>query len=147
MANIAIIPARAGSTRVPGKNIRDFCGRPVIEYSIEAALKSGLFDEVMVSTDSELIAEIARKAGANVPFLRSAKNSDAYATTRAVILEVLEKYEAMGKTFDAVACIYPCAIFVTAEKLCNAYNMMCETPEANAVTPVVAYSYPPSGQW
>jgi len=143
MANIAIIPARGGSTRVPGKNIRIFFGRPVIEYSIEAALKSGVFDEVMVSTDSEEIAEIARKAGAQVPFLRSAKNSDSYATTRAVLLEVLEEYEKRGKTFDAMACIYPCAIFVTPEKLRNAYNMMQETPGANAVTPVVAYSYPP----
>ena len=143
MANIAIIPARGGSTRVPGKNIRNFFGRPVIEYSIDAALRSGVFDEVMVSTDSEEIAEIARKAGANVPFLRSAKNSDSYATTRAVLLEVLSEYEKRGKTFDAMACIYPCAIFVTPEKLRNAYNMMRETPGANAVTPVVAYSYPP----
>lgn len=143
MASIAIIPARGGSTRVPGKNIRAFFGRPVIEYSIEAALKSGVFDEVMVSTDSEEIAEIARKAGAKVPFMRSAKNSDSYATTRAVLIEVLEEYEKRGMTFDSMACIYPCAIFITPEKLKTAYNLMQDTPDANAVTPVVAYSYPP----
>lgn len=143
MSTIAIIPARGGSTRVPGKNIRQFCGKPVIQYSIEAALKSGIFDEVMVSTDDETIAEIARQAGANVPFMRSAKNSDSYATTRAVLLEVLEEYEKRGKRFDTMACIYPCAIFVTPEKLRNAYNMMRQVPGANAVTPVVAFSSPP----
>lgn len=143
MASIAIIPARGGSTRVPGKNIRNFYGRPVIEYSIEAALKSGIFDEVMVSTDSEEIAEIARRAGASVPFMRSAKNSDSYATTRAVLLEVLEEYERRGKKYDVMACIYPCAIFITPEKLRHADTLMRETEGANAVTPVVAYSYPP----
>lgn len=143
MANIAIIPARGGSTRVPGKNIRNFFGRPVIEYSIEAALKSGIFDEVMVSTDSEEIAEIARNVGAKVPFMRSAENSDSYATTRAVLLEVLGEYEKQGRTFDTMACIYPCAIFITPEKLRNAYQMMQDVPGANAVTPVVAYGYPP----
>lgn len=143
MANIAIIPARGGSTRVPRKNIRDFCGKPVIYYSIQAALQSGIFDEVMVSTDDEEIAQIAREAGASVPFMRSAKNSDSYATTRAVLIEVLEEYEKRGKTFDTMACIYPCAIFVTPEKLRNAMQMMHDTPGANAVTPVVAFSSPP----
>ena len=143
MANIAIIPARGGSTRVPRKNIRMFCGKPVIEYSIEAALKSGIFDEVMVSTDDETIAEIARNAGAKVPFMRSAQNSDSFATTRAVLLEVLEEYEKRGKTFENMACIYPCAIFVTPHKLRNALEMMQKTPNANAVTPVVAFSSPP----
>lgn len=143
MANIAIIPARGGSTRVPRKNIRELCGRPVIEYSIEAALKSGIFDEVMVSTDDEEIAEIARKAGASVPFMRSAKNSDAYATTRAVLIEVLDEYKKRGKEFGSMACIYPCAIFVTPEKLKYAYELMKTTEGANAVTPVVAFSSPP----
>lgn len=143
MANIAIIPARGGSTRVPRKNIRDFCGKPVIYYSIKAALESGIFDEVMVSTDDEEIAQIALECGAKVPFMRSAKNSDSYATTRAVLIEVLEEYEKRGQTFETMACIYPCAIFVTAEKLRNAYKMMRETPDANAVTPVVAFSSPP----
>ena len=143
MANIAIIPARGGSTRVPRKNIRDFCGKPVIYYSIQAALQSGIFDEVMVSTDDEEIAQIAREAGASVPFMRSAKNSDSFATTRAVLIEVLEEYEKRGQKFDTMACIYPCAIFVTPEKLRKAMQMMNETPGANAVTPVAAFSSPP----
>lgn len=143
MSNIAIIPARGGSTRIPRKNIREFFGKPVIAYSIEAALNSGIFDEVMVSTDDEEIAEIARRYGASVPFMRSAKNSDAYATTRDVLLEVLAEYEKRGMSFESMACIYPCAIFVTPEKLNAAYNLMRDTEGANAVTPVVAYSYPP----
>lgn len=143
MASIAIIPARGGSTRVPRKNIREFCGKPVIHYSIEAALKSGIFDEVMVSTDDEEIAQIAREAGANVPFMRSAENSDSYATTRAVLLEVLDEYAKRGQTFDVIACIYPCAIFITPEKLREAARLMAETPDAEAVTPVVAFSSPP----
>ncbi len=143
MSSIAIIPARGGSTRVPRKNIRPFCGKPVIAYSIEAALKSGIFDEVMVSTDDEEIAQIALAAGAKVPFMRSAENSDAYATTRAVLLEVLDAYEKLGRKFDNVACIYPCAIFVTPEKLRRAQELMDTTPGANAVTPVVAFSSPP----
>lgn len=92
MSNIAIITARGGSKRIPKKNIKEFCGRPIIAYSIEAALKSKCFDEVMVSTDSEEIAEIAKKYGAKVPFLRSAETSNDFATTRDVLLEVLSEY-------------------------------------------------------
>ena len=76
-AKVAIITARGGSKRIPGKNIKDFCGKPIIAYSIEAAIQSGLFDEVMVSTDSEEIADVARRYGANVPFMRSAERSGA----------------------------------------------------------------------
>ena len=89
MKNIAIIPARGGSKRIPRKNIRPFLGKPVIAYSIAAALQSGLFDEVMVSTDDEEIAEVARQYGAKVPFMRSATTADDYATTADVMLEVL----------------------------------------------------------
>lgn len=93
MKNIAIIPARGGSKRIPRKNIRPFLGKPVIAYSIAAALQSGLFDEVMVSTDDEEIAEVARQYGAKVPFMRSATTADDYATTADVMLEVLECYK------------------------------------------------------
>ena len=88
---VAIITARGGSKRIPKKNIRDFCGKPILVYSIEAALASALFDEVMVSTDSEEIAEIARAAGAKVPFMRSAETANDYASTTDVLLEVLGK--------------------------------------------------------
>ena len=93
MSAIAVITARGGSKRIPGKNKKEFLGKPIICYSIEAALESGLFEEVMVSTDDEEIAEIAKKTGASVPFMRSAKTSDDYATTDDVLMEVLEEYE------------------------------------------------------
>lgn len=96
----AIITARGGSKRVPKKNIRDFCGKPIIAYSIEAAIESELFDEVMVSTDSEEIAEIAKKYGAVVPFMRSEKTSNDYADTTDVLNEVIEMYKEYGVIFD-----------------------------------------------
>lgn len=139
---IAIITARGGSKRIPGKNIRAFCGRPVIAYSIEAALSSGVFSEVMVSTDSEQIAETARTYGAKVPFFRSARNSDDYATTADVILETLQAYRELGQEFDTVCCIYPTAPFVTPQKLQTAVKLMEEKHPA-AVIPVTAFTYPP----
>ncbi len=139
---IAIITARGGSKRIPKKNIKEFCGKPIIAYSIEAALKSNIFDEVMVSTDSEEIADIAGQYGASVPFMRSAKTSDDYATTSDVIMEVLEKYQEMGQTFDYICCIYPTAPFVTPDKLKEAMSIM-EKNDVVEVMPVVQFSYPP----
>ncbi len=140
--SIAIITARGGSKRIPKKNIKDFCGKPIIAYSIQAALDSGVFDEVMVSTDSGEIAEIARSYGANVPFMRSEKTSDDFATTAEVLMEVLEEYEKRGESFDYMACIYPTAPFVTGEKLSKAMNNLKEQGAIMAM-PVVAFSYPP----
>ncbi len=142
MSSIAIITARGGSKRIPGKNIKEFLGKPIICYSIEAALSSGIFDEVMVSTDDEQIADIAKKAGAAVPFMRSDKTADDYATTDDVLMEVLETYEKNGKTFDYMACIYPTAPFVTAEKLKAAIELLMEK-DADGVMPVVRFSFPP----
>lgn len=138
--SVAIITARGGSKRIPHKNIRDFCGKPIISYSIEAALSSGVFDEVMVSTDDEAIASIARSFGAAVPFMRSAESANDYASTDDVIAEVLRTYEAGGTRFDRFCCIYPTAPFVTAEKLKNAMALL---DQAESVMPVVAFSYPP----
>ena len=139
---IAIITARGGSKRIPKKNIKEFCGKPIIAYSIRAALDSGIFDEVMVSTDSEEIAEIARAYGAKVPFMRSAKTSDDFATTADVLMEVLERYQEMGRTFDVMSCIYPTAPFVTPQKLQSAYDTLTKEQAVMAM-PVVAFSYPP----
>lgn len=139
---IAIIPARGGSKRIPNKNMRNFCGKPILAYSICAALESEMFDEVMVSTDSEEIADLAREYGAEVPFLRSDRNSDDYATTSDVLLEVLEEYKKIGKSFNYMCCIYPTAPFVTGEKIKKAMNLIMEE-EAVEVMPVVAFSYPP----
>ncbi len=140
--SIAIITARGGSKRIPKKNIRDFCGKPIICYAIEAALKSGMYDTVMVSTDSEEIADIAKKNGAEVPFMRSEKASDDYATTADVLLEVLEQYRELGQEFDYMTCIYPTAPFVTAGKLTKAMDSLKEK-RAKQVMPVTAFSYPP----
>lgn len=139
---IAIITARGGSKRIPKKNIKEFCGLPIIAYSIRTALGSGLFDEVMVSTDSEEIAETAKKFGANVPFMRSADNSDDYATTEDVILEVLQRYRELGTEYDYVCCIYPTAPFVTEAALAEAMAKM-EKYEPSVVIPLVQFAYPP----
>ena len=142
MSSIAIITARGGSKRIPKKNIKDFCGKPIIVYSIDAAIKSGVFDEVMVSTDSEEIADIAEQYGANVPFLRSDKASNDFATTADVIAEVLKAYKTRGQKYDYFACIYPTAPFVTAVKLADAMNSLKEKG-ADALVSVVRYSFPP----
>lgn len=139
---IAIITARGGSKRIPHKNIKEFCGKPILAYSIEAALQSGLFDEVMVSTDSERIAEIAKEYGAHVPFLRSEKTSDDYATTADVLVEVLDEYEKVGESFEYMVCIYPTAPFVTSEKLQDGFKLL-QREHAIMAMPVVAFSYPP----
>lgn len=139
---IAIITARGGSKRIPKKNIKDFCGKPIIAYSIEAAISSELFDEVMVSTDSEEIADFARQYGAHVPFMRSAETSNDYATTNDVLVEVFNEYKKRGQEFDIAVCIYPTAPFVTADKLRRAIDMV-EKDGADAVTPVVQFSFPP----
>lgn len=139
---IAIITARGGSKRIPRKNIRDFCGKPIIAYSIEAALEAGIFDEVMVSTDDEEIKEIALKYGANVPFMRSAKTASDTATTADVLNEVIREYKNHGREFDYMCCIYPTAPFITAKKLKDAVELM-EKEKPVAVMPVVPFSYPP----
>ncbi|MCX6113054.1 MAG: pseudaminic acid cytidylyltransferase [Proteobacteria bacterium] len=123
MKTLAIIPARGGSKRIPRKNIKEFCGFPIIKYSIDAALRSGCFDEVMVSTDDDEIASIAKKYGAKVPFLRSKEASCDDASTKAVIKEVLLSYKKMGLDFDHVCCIYPAAPFVT-DTLLNQVRMI-----------------------
>lgn len=142
MSMVAIITARGGSKRIPRKNIKEFCGKPIMAYSIEAALQSGLFDEVMVSTEDAEIAEIAKKYGADVPFMRSVATADDYATTADVLNEVLREYEKRGRKFDWMCCIYPTAPFVSAQTLQQAWAYL-EEKQADALTPVVRFSYPP----
>lgn len=142
MSRLAIITARGGSKRIPKKNIRDFCGKPILAYSIEAVLSSRLFDHVMVSTDDTEIAEIAKKYGAEVPFFRSEATSGDFATTNDVLAEVLAEYEKRDMHFDVACCIYPTAPFVTAEKLKAAVEQL-EASYADTLIPVVSFSYPP----
>ncbi|MBN9293070.1 MAG: pseudaminic acid cytidylyltransferase [Flavobacteriia bacterium] len=141
MVNLCIIPARGGSKRIPRKNIKGFLGKPIIAYSIEAAINSKLFDEVMVSTDDVEIAETAKKYGAKVPFLRSKTNASDVATTAAVIDEVLQNYQNEGMKFDFVCCIYPCAPFVNDTKLKSAFELLKEK-QFDTVFPVIAFSFP-----
>lgn len=141
MKAICIIPARGGSKRIPRKNIKDFLGKPIIAYSIEAALASGIFDEVMVSTDDEEIAEVARRYGAAVPFMRSAHTASDFATTADVINEVLDTYSTQGKEFDTVCCIYATAPFVTPARLRDAMDILDDGEFDSAFT-CTAFSYP-----
>lgn len=142
MANICIIPARGGSKRIPRKNIKPFLGKPIIAYSIQAALESGLFEEVMVSTDDLEIAEIAKEYGAKVPFLRSPKNSDDFATTFDVIEEVIKNYKSeLNKEFDNLCCLYSCAPFVNKETLSSGKKILVEN-KFDSVFPIVAFSFP-----
>ena len=142
MKTLAMITARGGSKRIPRKNIKDFNGKPIIAYSIEAAIASGVYDEVMVSTDDEEIAEIARKYGAQVPFMRSEKTANDFATTVDVIGEVIEEYHKLGKDFDIFTCIYPTAPFITADRLKAAVEELAAS-DADSLIPVVRFSYPP----
>jgi len=141
MKKIAIIPARGGSKRIHKKNIRDFLGKPIIAYSIEAAIKSEIFDEVMVSTNSEEIAEIAKKYEANVPFLRSEKSADDYTPLIDVVKEVLDKYKEKGSEFNYACMILPTAPFVTEKKLKKA-NEILEEKDVDSVLTVTKYSFP-----
>lgn len=140
MSSIAVITARGGSKRIPGKNIKEFCGLPIIAYSIRAALSAGIFDDVMVSTDSLEIKRVAEVYGASVPFLRSEENSNDFATTADVMKEVIECYRSMGKLFSSFACIYPTAPFITGDRLVDAFGLL---NDADAVLSVVRYSFPP----
>ncbi len=139
--SIAIIPARGGSKRIPRKNIKLFHGKPIIAYSIEAAIRSGLFDEVVVSTEDEEIKDIALKYGAIVPFYRSKKNSDDFATTFDVLEEVYLYYIEKGEIINTICCIYPCAAFTTAEKLTLSYKLFNEN-NFDSVLPIIEYSFP-----
>lgn len=142
LRRLAVITARGGSKRIPRKNIKEFCGKPILAYSIEAAIKSEMFDTVMVSTDDKEIAEIAIQYGAEVPFFRSERTSDDFATTNDVLLEVIDEYEKMGQSFDVVCCIYPTAPFITASKLKDGMERL-QNSDADTLIPVVDFSYPP----
>lgn len=141
LGNVAIIPARGGSKRIPGKNIKAFLGKPIIEYSIDTALKCDLFDKVLVSTDSLEIAEVSRNAGAEVPFMRSTKNADDYAGTTDVLIEVIHELSKNGLTFKNLCCLYPTAPFITTKKLQTSYELLIEG-KYDTVFPVCRFSSP-----
>lgn len=140
-APIAVIPARGGSKRIPGKNIRDFCGRPMIARSIEAALESGCFQSVVVSTDDQKIAEVARTYGAEVPFLRPAELADDVTGTLPVIAHAIEQLNAAGESPSEVCCIYATAPFLSPEDLRRGLEML-EDPTVDYAFSVTSYPFP-----
>ena len=137
---IAIITARSGSKGLKDKNIKELGGKPLIAYAIESAIQSGVFDEIMVSTDSEKYAKIAKEYGASVPFLRSDATASDTASSWDAIREILEKYRQMGREFDAFCCLQPTSPFRTAGDIASAYELfqkagtavvsVCETEDS-----------------
>lgn len=141
MGNLAIIPARGGSKRIHRKNIKPFLGKPILAYSIEAAIESQIFDEVIVSTDDKEIAELAIKYGASVPFYRTDENSNDYAVLADVIEEVLTNYLTAKTSFENVCCILPTAPFITDLKIKEAFDKLIKG-NYDSVFPVLEYSFP-----
>ncbi len=141
LKTIAIITARGGSKRIPGKNIRPFLGKPILGYVIEAALESQLFDDVMVSTDDDAIAEVAQRFGASVPFRRGAATSHDTATTAEVLREVLDQYKAQGQLFNWACCLYPTAPLVTVSLLQQAFDKL-QAGGFDCVMPVQRFGFP-----
>jgi len=128
--SIAIIPARRGSKRIPGKNIKSFCGRPVISYSIEKAKRTGLFDRVIVSTDSPEIAEVARHYGAEVPYLRPAELADDFSTSDDVLVHALQLLEEKNQLPETCCCIYATAPFLQIKSLREGLDLIRNNPES-----------------
>jgi pseudaminic acid cytidylyltransferase len=137
---IAIIPARGGSKRIPKKNIKDFCGKPIIAYSICAALESKLFDKVIVSTDDAQIAQVAKEYGADVPFVRPSEIADDFATTNEVIAHALNWYKARGEEFDLACCIYATAPLIRPYDLNCAVKLFDD--QTDYVFSATEFSYP-----
>lgn len=141
MSSLAIITARGGSKRIPGKNIRPFLGKPGLAWPVEAALHSGCFNEVMVSTDDEGIAAMAMKHGAKVPFMRSAAAAGDHAVLADVVNEVLSQYSQSGRQFDTVCCILGTAFFLKPEMLKEAHSLL-QSANCDGVMPVVKFGFP-----
>lgn len=137
--NIAIIPARGGSKRIPRKNIKDFVGKPMISYAIRAALESELFSHVLVSTDDNEIAEIAKSHGAEIPFIRPAELSDDHTPTVPVVKHAIDQAEALGWFADYVCCIYPAVPLIQASDLVAALQLLQHTVSTNYSFPVTQF--------
>lgn len=139
--NLAIIPARGGSKRIPRKNIKLFCGKPMIAWSIEAASACGCFDRIIVSTDDEEIAQVAKQWGAEVPFIRPKSLADDYTGTLPVIRQAIEELESQGAKIDEVCCIYATAPFVTPEDLRQGREKLHQANASYAFS-ITSYPFP-----
>ncbi len=141
MNNICIIPARGGSKRIPRKNIKDFLGKPIIAYAIEAAQNSGLFSEIMISTDDQEIADVATQYNAKVPFLRSSKNADDFATLSDVFEEVKTSYQSQGRIYDNYCVVLPTSPFLTSDLLKQGYETLINS-SFDSIRPMIRFHYP-----
>ncbi len=139
---LAIIPARGGSKRIPRKNIKDFNGKPIIAYSIEAAIESCCFDKIIVSTDDQEIAEVAKQYGAEVPFFRPPEIADDYATTGDVIVHAVNWFEQQGYQIDYLCCIYATAPLIDVVDIKNTYQLLVNDPTASYCFPVCEFPFP-----
>lgn len=139
---LCVIPARGGSKRIPRKNIKLFHGQPMMAYPIRAALQSGLFDRVIVSTEDEEIAQVAREQGAQVPFMRPSELADDHTATRPVLIHALDWFAEQGEAVSELTCIYPCSPFVSAELLQQAHQAW-QPSQADYVMSVCAFPSPP----
>ncbi len=142
MPSVAIIPARGGSKRIPRKNIRELSGRPLLWWSVQLCLESGAFDEVIVSTDDDEIAGIARAAGASTPFMRPESLANDVAPTVDVIAHAVEWLDAAGRTVDLACCVYPASVFLGPEDLVRSRDLLVGTPHASYVATVTRYAHP-----
>ena len=141
MSRVAIIPARGGSKRIPRKNIKEFCGKPIIAWSIEAAKASGCFERIIVSTDNKEIAEVAKELGAEVPFMRPAELADDYTGILSVIHQAVDWLEAHGSSIDYACCIYATAPFVVAEDIRKGLRLIKDTGCSYSLS-VTSYAFP-----
>ena len=139
--NICMIPARGGSKRIPRKNIKAFNGKPIIAYSIEAALESNCFDQVIVSTDDNEIAEVAKTYGAKVPFIRPAELSNDYAGTIPVIKHTIEWLESHNNIIDNVCCLYATAPFIQSQTISKSFQQLLES-KADYCFSVTSFAFP-----
>ncbi|MCV2885462.1 pseudaminic acid cytidylyltransferase [Aestuariibacter sp. AA17] len=142
LKNLAIIPARGGSKRIPAKNIKEFAGKPLIAYSIEAAKQSGLFEKIIVSTDSEAVKEVALHYGADVPFLRPENLSDDYTGTRPVTVHAIEFCQSRFFTPDFACCIYATAPFLQPDFLKQGLDALTTKQDKSFAFSVTSYPFP-----
>jgi len=142
MINVAIIPARGGSKRIHKKNIRDFCGKPIIAYSIEAAINSGVFDRVIVSTDDQDIAEVSKKYGAEIPFIRPDNLADDHTGTNDVVVHAIKALEAEGETIGYACCIYATAPFLQTQFIQRGLAELKAADNKNYAFSVCKFNYP-----
>lgn len=140
--NLAVILARGGSKRIPRKNIRNFCGKPMISWSIKAAQKSNCFDKIIVSTDDKEIADISKNDGAEIPFIRPTKLSNDFSLTQDVIKHAIKWYDKNNFKIEFVCCIYACAPLISHKDIQQAMKMLSKSKKNTFIFPATSYQYP-----